>query len=194
MSSERPRTVLLLALAVLVALTLGAALRATLAFDVAVRDAVLAPATPGVVAVLHAVNHAGEWRVLLPATAVLFALFAAARRRWWVWAALMVAAPLAETALKHLVARPRPEETSLGFPSGHATAATAFFGAVLYLAGELRSPALRALTRGLAVAAIVLVALARIVLRAHWPTDVLGGAALGLALASAAALIARSRA
>ena len=38
---------------------------------------------------------------------------------------------------------------------------------------------------------IVLVAVARVILRAHWPSDALGGIALGLALASAAALLAR---
>ena len=38
-----------------------------------------------------------------------------------------------------------------------------------------------------AVLIVVLVALARVLLRAHWPLDTLAGAALGLALASAAA-------
>jgi len=37
---------------------------------------------------------------------------------------------------------------------------------------------------------IVLVAAARVMLRAHWPSDALGGIALGLTLASAAALLA----
>jgi membrane-associated phospholipid phosphatase len=41
-----------------------------------------------------------------------------------------------------------------------------------------------------AVAGIVLVGMARVILRAHWPSDALGGIALGLALAAAAALIA----
>jgi membrane-associated phospholipid phosphatase len=40
-----------------------------------------------------------------------------------------------------------------------------------------------------AATVLILVALARVVLRAHWPSDVLGGIALGLALASAAALL-----
>jgi membrane-associated phospholipid phosphatase len=37
---------------------------------------------------------------------------------------------------------------------------------------------------------ILLVGLARVLLRAHWPSDVLGGIALGLVLASIASLIA----
>ena len=37
---------------------------------------------------------------------------------------------------------------------------------------------------------IVLVGMARVILRAHWPSDVLAGIALGLALAAAAGLLA----
>jgi membrane-associated phospholipid phosphatase len=48
--------------------------------------------------------------------------------------------------------------------------------------------------RALAVAAIVLVALARVLLRAHWPSDAVAGIALGLALASAAAVVAAASA
>ena len=59
------------------------------------------------------------------------------------------------------------------------------------VAGAL-PPRTRGLVRFLAGLAIVLVAVSRVMLRAHWPSDVLGGIALGLALASAAALLARS--
>jgi len=51
----------------------------------------------------------------------------------------------------------------------------------------------RRLVRAAALVIIVLVAAARVMLRAHWPTDALGGIALGLTLASAAALLARPR-
>ena len=70
-----------------------------------------------------------------------------------------------------------------------SVAAAAFFGAAIYLAGSLPGRA-RGLVRALAILGIVLVGLARIVLRAHWPSDVLAGIALGLALASLAAVIA----
>jgi undecaprenyl-diphosphatase len=101
----------------------------------------------------------------------------------------MVMAPTLEWTFKQLVARPRPEALSLGFPSGHSTAAAAFFGAVMFLAGAL-PPRLCAWVRALAMLMIVLVGMARVILRAHWPSDVLAGIALGLALAAAAGLLA----
>jgi undecaprenyl-diphosphatase len=157
--------------------------------DGAVRDAILEASSPAVVAAMQVANLGGEWPVLLPATLLLFVVFARARARWWVWVGLMLTAPVAETLLKEIVGRPRPEGTALGFPSGHATAAAAFCGAVLYLAPALPTRAAWAV-RAMAVLSIVLVATARIVLGAHWPSDALGGIALGLTLASLAALIA----
>ena len=157
--------------------------------DTSVRDGLLAAGSPVVLGVMRVVNLAGYWWVLLPGTLLLVAVFERARAQWWVWAALMLAAPILEWSLKHVVGRPRPEHVSFGFPSGHATASAAFFGAVLYLAATL-SPLYRRLARVGALAMIVLVGLARVFLRAHWPSDVLGGIALGLALASGAALIA----
>jgi undecaprenyl-diphosphatase len=48
-------------------------------------------------------------------------------------------------------------------------------------------PAARITLQALAIAMALLVGWARIVLRAHWPTDVLGGVLLGIACAAAAA-------
>lgn len=186
------RRVLLLSGGLFLALACLAALVGVFPADAAVREAVLALAAPPVVGLMRVVNYLGDWRVLLPGTLALVLLSARARARWWVWVGLMVAAPLVEGALKALVGRVRPEALSFGFPSGHATAAAAFFGAVIYLAGALPAPARRAV-RALAVVAIVLVATARVMLRAHWPSDVVGGVALGLALAAAAALLASHR-
>ena len=173
-----------------VVLTAAIWLSGTVTLDRQVFDAIGALATPGVVSALRVVNYAGEKLVLIPAMVVLYAVFPRARRRWWIWAALMLAAPTAEGLVKLMVGRARPMGEGFAFPSGHATAAAAYFGALFYLAGALSSPALRVAVRAVALTVIVLVAMARVVLRAHWPSDVLAGAALGLALASAAALAA----
>lgn len=161
--------------------------------DTIVREWILAAAAPPVIATMRVVNLFGSWRLLVPGTLVLLAVVPHARRRWWLWLGLMVVAPASETALKMLVARPRPESVSFGFPSGHATAAAAFFGALIYFAGALPAAPRRAL-RALCVALIALVGIARVVLRAHWPSDVVAGIALGLALASIAVLVASAQA
>jgi membrane-associated phospholipid phosphatase len=184
-----PRGVLTVAGACFVALTAAVVVLGALPADVAMRDALLGLATPGMVRVMRIVNRAGDWRLLLPGTLLLFVVFRQARAQWWLWSAVLLLAPVLETALKHLVARPRPEDVSLSFPSGHSTAAAAFFGAVMFLAGAL-PPRACAWARILAVVMIVLVGMARVILRAHWPSDVLAGIALGLALAAAAGWLA----
>lgn len=138
--------------------------------------------------VAYWVNFGGRWQVLLPASLLLFALSRAARRRWWLWCGVLVTSGLIEQGFKFLVGRPRPSGTSLGFPSGHTTSATAFAVVVIYLVSRERlSPAARRSLQILAVALMLLVGWARIVLRAHWPTDVLGGFLLGAGCAAAAA-------
>ncbi|MBI1735502.1 MAG: phosphatase PAP2 family protein [Candidatus Rokubacteria bacterium] len=187
----RPRGVLAVTLVCFAALAGGAALAGVLPADEAVRDALLDLASPPVVTALRVVNAAGDWRALLPGTVMLLVVFPRARARWWLWLGLMLIAATGPDVVKAVVGRPRPGAASYGFPSGHATAAAAYFGALVYLAGSLRPPA-PTLIRAASVVMIVLVAVARVVLRAHWPSDALGGIALGLALASATALLAAS--
>jgi len=191
-SLRLPRGVLVVAGVAFLILTLAAFLAGTAGADTAVRNALLIAASSSIVSVMRIVNVAGDWKFLLPATLLLFAVFDHARRTWWVWIALMVAAPIAEGLMKIAVGRSRPEGLAYGFPSGHATAAAAYFGAWLYLAESLR-PRRRTMVRLAAVVMMLAVGVARVVLRAHWPSDVLGGLALGLALASAAAVLAASR-
>ena len=156
--------------------------------DATARLWLLGYGSPLVVQVMRVINYLGSWRLLLPGTILIFVIFPKARARWWVWIALMITAPAAEGLLKILVGRARPEEASMGFPSGHATAAAAFFGAVIYLAASL-PPRARVLVRAGSILLIVLVCFARIILRAHWPVDTLAGIALGLALASLASVL-----
>jgi undecaprenyl-diphosphatase len=182
---------LLLMAGAFVAVAVAVLLAGALPADAAARDGLLALASPSVVAAMRVVTLLGHGWFLGPATLLLFVVFREARARWWVFVGLMLLAPIAESTLKFLIGRPRPFDPSYGFPSGHATAAAAFFGALVYLAHAL-PPRLRTVVRVLAAVAMVLVGLSRVILRAHWPSDVMGGIALGLALASAAALLARA--
>jgi membrane-associated phospholipid phosphatase len=184
----RWRALCLGALALFLVLSAGAAL-GTLPGDLAVRALVRAHLGSEAGPLFHGVNLGGTWLVLLPATALLFALSPHARRRWWLWCAVLVIAPNIENGWKVLVGRARPVGLAFGFPSGHATAAAAYVVTALYLLG--RTP----LGRGgrVAVGAVVVVVLgvgvgaARLALDAHWVSDVVGGWALGAACAAGAA-------
>ena len=123
----------------------------------------------------HFGEHAGGWLAL----GVLGALADRRRRREWLTAAAGVAAAHgASVAVKRVVRRPRPADprvrvlvgtpSRLSFPSAHATSTTA--AAVLY--GRL-------LGRSLTPLLVPPMALSRLVLGVHYPTDVAAGALLG---------------
>lgn len=90
--------------------------------------------------------------------------------------------------LKHAFLRPRPgadavlaASTNYSFPSGHAANATLLYGALaaLVVIGTRSSP-LRAAAVAGAVLAVLLVGASRLVLNAHYASDVLAGIAVGL--------------
>ncbi len=139
---------------------------------------------------LEVAMQAGSRLAILAAAAAL--ALAGRRRPALVVAAAGTAAWLAALAGKHLVGRPRPAVELLGrgvrtavegfgYPSSHAAIAVALVAAALV---TLR-PGGRA--AGALVALASLTALARVHVGAHWPLDVVGGAAIGIATALAAA-------
>jgi membrane-associated phospholipid phosphatase len=144
-------------------------------------------ASPTAVAIFKIIKSLGSWQFLLPATLLVIWLNPGeARRRWWLWTGVIILAPILEGAAKEIIGRPRPVGRAFGFPSGHVTAAATYFSLVAYLMSQrLRDRALVLWTAAWVV--VALVGIARIVQRDHWPADILGGAALGLTLASAAA-------
>ena len=156
-------------------------------------------------AVFHAVNGLPTWlyRPMLMfqylgvlAMPLVVAVGALALRRWRLAGALVLVVPLklaAERLVKLLVQRERPGTTvpdailrgvhpaGLSFVSGHAIITFAVAGLLALV-----------LPRRWAVVAFVLAtmnAVARVYLGAHNPLDVVGGAAIGLAIAAALDLV-----
>jgi undecaprenyl-diphosphatase len=94
--------------------------------------------------------------------------------------------------LKVLFGRPRPHIFTWGqhvvtssFPSGHSMTAAAVYGTVAYLAARLqRRRVSRVLTLLAAGVVILLIGASRMYLGVHYPSDVAGGFAMGLAWAA----------
>jgi membrane protein DedA with SNARE-associated domain/membrane-associated phospholipid phosphatase len=145
---------------------------------------------PWLTTTMQTVTWLGSLAVLIPA-ALAVGGFAGYRRhslRPLMFLALtLVGSTVLVQLIKLLVARPRPGAglvTALGysFPSGHAAAAAAGWGAIAVVLMELTtrwSTRVVLATAGLLIA--LLVGVSRVYLGAHEPTDVLGGWALGAA-------------
>src|SRR5690606_39774403 len=97
---------------------------------------------------------------------------------------------LANGALKALFARSRPDVlleplSSFSFPSGHSSAAFAFFLTLGVLAGREQPPRMRLTWLLLACLPATAIALSRVYLGVHWPSDVLAGAMLAASVCAA---------
>jgi len=134
------------------------------------------------------ITRFGAIDMLLPLAVFLIVLLPRQfLRRWWMWIVVMIAVTTLEGLGKVGIGRTRPGGMRLGFPSGHTAAAAAFYlMACYFFEGVVRRWQKYALY-GVAVVVIAMVGLSRMVLRVHWPLDVLGGAALGVAVFAAAA-------
>jgi len=144
---------------------------------------------------MQVVTYAGSALVLVVVALVSGVLLA---RRGRVHAAALVLTAAAgglvmTQTLKAVIRRARPELdepyvqlATYAFPSGHALAATATYGALaIVLYTSLRARRERRLVLAGFAALIVLVAASRVVLGAHYLLDVLAGTVGGVALLSA---------
>jgi undecaprenyl-diphosphatase len=140
--------------------------------------------------VLNAITHIGEPTVVI-GLALLVAITETirTRSRWVIpFMALVVAGNgLVTTSVKELIDRARPTLNpvahTLGpsFPSGHSSWSAAFFAATALLCMRGRSRPVQAIIVGLCAAAAVSIAATRVLLGAHWLSDVIAGLTLGLA-------------
>lgn len=170
----------LVAVGLLAKITEDVVKRESTPFDERVMAAITGIAIPGFATMMKVANALGSIVVIGAATIVAVV---------WLWrrgqhidavilAILAVVTRLIDVVL-HVFVR--------GFPSGHAVNAVAIYGLIAVLMARDRI-VLRRILYGVVALVSLATGLARIYLRFHWPTDILGGYCLGLLLLSIAML------
>jgi undecaprenyl-diphosphatase len=155
--------------------------------DVAARFAELSVAGPGI---LQLITGLGSAPLAWVVSTIVVA--ASVRARQWRTALFIVlavgGAGLLNSALKNLYHQPRPDLGLLaagfegfGFPSGHAMTSTVLYSSLATIWLRRRPTAeVRPAVVAVAIAAVVIVGCTRLMLRAHYLSDVLGGIGFGL--------------
>jgi undecaprenyl-diphosphatase len=150
-------------------------------------------------ALMSAVTHLGDVQTIVAGSLLVVIALLVVREHWHVLSLLLsvgIGGGLL-SLMKVLFARSRPEYASGlastdSFPSGHSFLAVTFYGFLLFLGwrhlcrNNLRIP----LAVVLALVAL-LVPLSRVVLRVHWLSDVVAGAAFGVAWLLASLMVVR---
>jgi undecaprenyl-diphosphatase len=168
-------------------------------FDLTARAWVRSLETPELSAVMWGASVYGAPIRLLPLSLVAAAVFLL---RGWRRGAVLVLVTLAGAAvldlgLKQLFARTRPQAffdyylvpKSFSFPSGHALFAVCFFGGIaVLLSHRLRGRLAQILVWVIALVLIFLIGVSRVYLGVHYPTDVIGGFAVGIIWVASVAL------
>jgi undecaprenyl-diphosphatase len=143
----------------------------------------------GLTGFFEAITLTASARALSLLTLVATLVLVAAKRRFEarLLASSVICAVVVVYAVKVLVGRARPALWDTrwywgsSFPSGHTLLVAAFATATALVVGRLW-PAARTAALATALVWIALVAASRLVLGAHWPTDVLAAACVGAAI------------
>lgn len=169
------------------ALSLVAARGVLLPGDRAVADAL--QQTPGGSALEYVADILATWPVETALVVVALAIAVRARSyALFVTLALVLVLRTLNMPMKELIERERPPPADLlirepapgyGFPSGHAYSAVLFGGFFMAAAARHLHGAAAAVALAAGAAYIAIIGFDRVWDGAHWPSDVLGGAAIG---------------
>jgi len=162
------------------------------AFDSAIMAWMGSLRSPGLTTAMRLLTAMGSALVLMP-LALAGALSLIRRRQVPEGMRILISLAgswVGNEGFKQLLRRPRPpgpwlaDASGFGFPSGHAMSATAFYCVAAYVLTDQIANRWRCLAVFLSAVLIVLVAISRVYLGVHYPTDVIAGIAAGGAWAA----------
>lgn len=152
-------------------------------FDDPVRFSFYSARQPGLNTLIELVTYAGQWPTVT-ALCLLLLIFPQTRFPYGVpVSAVAILTQIMEKVVKHIVCRPRPDESlhlieqgGFSFPSGHSiTGMAVYLLLFLLIASYMKSGGKKAALMILTIALAFGIGLTRIYLGVHYPSDVLAG-------------------
>lgn len=173
----------------------------TLAFDTIIRGTVISWRNEILNPILTGITYLGN-----PNTIILFCIvllfFKKTRLEYGMPLGITVSCSATiQTIIKVIVHRPRPPvenflilQGGFSFPSGHSCSGLVFYGLFAYLLFHTAVDKVVYKTVGIMLIVLaVIIGLSRIYVGVHYPTDVLGGWSLGLAILTVAISVTEKR-
>ncbi|QLH79054.1 phosphatase PAP2 family protein [Halosimplex rubrum] len=160
---------------------------------VAASEAIRGAIPPGLVPLFGLLTVLGSAKFLMVALSLAYWNDQSRRRELLTVVGVAFVAVSVTLALKYWFGLPRPpaavrrvavDPSPVGFPSGHAIAATTVYGGTLVALDRYRDPKLLVGTGAL----VALVGLSRVVIGVHYLGDVLAGVAVGLVMVGVVAV------
>lgn len=158
-----------------------------LAFDTVIREYIYELRNENLTLIMKSITYLGNWQTITVLCFFLL-LFSSTRMSFGVpLSATAIISAMLQKLLKNAFHRERPDialhliqQGGFSFPSGHSMTVLVFYGMMIYLCRQKMNNRTAAnIVTVLLFLLIFFIGLSRIYLGVHYPTDVLGGWAIG---------------
>lgn len=168
-----------------------------LGIDTVIREWAYGQRTPVLNRILIGITYLGNWQTIVSLGLVLLAYPGTRKNIGLPFAVTAVSSTVIYKAAKSIFQRPRPElavriikEGGYSFPSGHSMNCLVIYGMLIYLTRRYcRNKRIANIITVVLSLLILAIGCSRVYVGVHFPTDILGGWSLGIAVLTAAIII-----
>lgn len=168
-----------------------------LGFDTVIREWAYEQRTPVLNRILIGITYLGNWQTIVTLGLILLVYPDTRKNIGLPFAVTAVSATVIYKVAKSIFQRPRPDlavriikESGYSFPSGHSMNCLVIYGMLIYLTRRYcRNKRIANIITAVLSLLILVIGCSRVYVGVHFPTDILGGWSLGIAVLTAAIII-----
>lgn len=168
-----------------------------LGFDTVIREWAYEQRTPVLNRILIGITYLGNWQTIVTLGLILLVYPGTRKNIGLPFAVTAVSSTVIYKVAKSIFQRPRPDlavriikEGGYSFPSGHSMNCLVIYGMLIYLTRRYcRNKRIANIITAVLSLLILAIGCSRVYVGVHFPTDILGGWSLGIAVLTTAIII-----